>query len=524
MASLKLQATPQVLGWRFDVTDELTGDDLVKLNISESLFRLTEDDRVARLAVIGIGRVLFRHYKKDGDWGAVFDAYLVEIRHVIDWLTSAVTDNDDWLLRVDTKDRPVKLMKMHSVQQLVTEADKSFAKKLQKISSVVMLPEDERLHMQLADGFSIVQMLTPQALDRESSAMQHCIGLGSYDRHVEDDKYALYSLRDQLNRPHATLEVEIASKTLLQLCGKQNKMPIMKYLRVLAPFIEAEGMNSGEVTRMGFVIGKGAIVHHASAIPDGAEFDKSLVLRGYGDDPNNMRFPSGIRVEGDLDVGEGFESFLSSPALVTGDVHAIGLNITEISPEFKFGGGLHFDGSSVGDLPTGLHIHGDLVLKQCRNVVLPKGLVIDGDLDLTQAEVDELPADIVIRGNLHATDSTLRRLPPGISVGRAVFLGGTKLLEEIPPDFTAGGNLMLRDSSVRLVGDGVTIGGMVSINADIAAELDVDISAEFAGGLYFRPTPQASNFEGRSTMTTDEFREHAASSVASQHATPRPFG
>lgn len=502
------------------MSKELSGDDLVKLNISETLFRLTDDDRVARLAVIGIGGVLFRHHKKDGDWGAVFDAYLVEIRHVIDWLTSAVADGDDWLLRVDSKERPVKLMKMHSIPQLVAEADKAFAKKMQKVGSVVVLPKDERLHMALADGYNVVQMLTPQALDRESAVMQHCIGLGSYDRHVEGDRYALYSLRDHLNRPHATIEVENASKTLLQLRGKQNEMPIAKYLKALAPFIEAEGLNSGETADMGFVIGKGSIVHHVSEIPDGAEFDRTLVLRNPGDNPEDIRLPIGIRVEGDLDIGEGFEKILSSSASISGDVHARGLNIPDISPDFTFGGGLYLEGSWVGDLPEGLHIRGHLVFKHCRKVVLPRGLVIDGDLDLTQADVEELPRDIVIRGSLHANDSTLRRLPGSGSVGGAVFLGGTKQIEEIPAGFTVGGNLMLRDSSVRVIGEGVSVGGMVSINSDIAAELEVDASAEFGGGLYFRPTPQARNFEGRATMTADEFREHAAPGPAPSATKP----
>ncbi|MCV9963670.1 PcfJ domain-containing protein [Pararhizobium sp. BT-229] len=488
------------------MSKELTGDDLVKLNISESLFALTDNDRVARLAVVGIGRVLFRHHKNGNGWRAVFDAHVVEIRHVVDWLTSAVVDGDDWLLRVDSKERPLKLMKMHSIPQLVAEADKAFAKKMQKVGAGPALPGDERLHMTLADGYSIVRMLSPQALDRESSVMQHCVGLGSYDHHLEGDRFALYSLRDHLNRPHATMEVEIASRTLVQLRGKQNEMPVAKYLKALAPFVEAEGLNSGETAEMGFVIGKGSIVHHVSEIPDAAEFDRTLVLRGYGDDPEDIRLPSGIRVEGDLDIGRGFEGIFSSSATVSGDVHARGLNIPDISAGFRFGGGLHFEGSWVGDLPAGLHIRGDLVLKHCRKVVLPRGLVIDGDLDLTQADVEELPDDIVIRGNLHAGDSTLRRLPEGVSVGGAVFLGGTKQIEEIPAGFSVGGNLMLRDSSVRLIGEGVSVGGMVSVNAAIAAELEVDASAEIVGGLYFRPTAQARNFEGRSTMPADEFR------------------
>lgn len=489
---------------------QLSGDDLVKFNISETLVRLTDNEQVARLAVVGIGRVLFRHHKKDGDWGTVFDSYLHEIRHVIDWLTSAVIDGDEWLERVDAKGRPLKLMKMHSITQLVAESEKAFTKKMQKIGTSVALPDDERLQMRLADGFSVVRMLTPDALDRESAAMQHCIGLGSYDRHLADERRGLYSLRDAFNKPHATIEIDHTAKALVQLVGKQNQLPTGKYLKALAPFIEAEGLDSGETASMGFVIGKGASVHHVSEIPDGAEFDRNLSLRGCVDDPKNIRIPSYIKVTGDLILDQGFEGLLAMPAMVAGDVHANVMKLPALSPEFRFGGGLHLEGSWVGDLPTGLHIRGDLVLKQCHRVVLPCGLVIDGDLDLTECDIEELPNDIVIKGNLHASNSMLRRLPEGASVGGAVFLGGTTLLEEVPARFTIGGNLMLRDSSVRRICEDVVIGGMVSINSDTAGELRLAESASIAGGVYFRPSGQVKNFDGRNMMTDDEFRQHTA--------------
>lgn len=117
------------------MTEQLSGDDLVKLSISEALFRLTDNDQVARLAVIGIGRVLFRHHKRDENWETLFDDHRTEIRHVIDWLTSAIVDGDDWIERVDAKGRPLKLMKMHSIPQLVSESEKAFAKKMQKLGA-----------------------------------------------------------------------------------------------------------------------------------------------------------------------------------------------------------------------------------------------------------------------------------------------------------------------------------------------------------------------------------------------------
>jgi hypothetical protein len=506
----------------FEMSEQLSADEIVKLHISATLVDLTDNEQVSRLAVIGIGRVLFRHHKKEGDWGTLFDSYLTEIRHVIDWLTSAVMDGDDWIERLDEKGRPLKLMKMHSIAQLVAESDKAFAKKMQKIGVSVALTDDERLHMRLADGFAVVRMLTPEALDRETSAMQHCVGFGSYDRYLRDGARGLYSLRDPFNKPHATIEIDHKAKALMQLRGKQNHIPIPKYLKVLAPFIETEGLDSGETAAMGFVIGKGGIVHHISEIPDGAEFDKSLSFRGYGGDSDSVRIPSGIKVEGDLILDKGFEGLLSRPARVTGDVHANSMNLPNLSPDFEFGGGLHFEGSRVGDMPAGLHVRGDLVLKHCHMMALPEGAVIDGDLDLTNSTLVELPDDIVIKGSLHASNSALRRLPEGVSVGGAVFLGGTTQLEEIPAGFKVGGNIMLRDSSVRRICEDVIIGGMISINSDIAAELRLAETATVAGGLYFRPSGHTKNFEGRSSMSADDFRQEVTATPA--QAVGRSYG
>jgi cytoskeletal protein CcmA (bactofilin family) len=508
----------------FDVTNRLEGDDLVRHNIAETIGRLADDDDVKKLAVIGIGRVLFRHHKNNGNWGDVFDAYLTEIRHVIDWLVSSVHDKDEWLLRKDAKERPLKLMKMHSIPQLVAEADKAFAKKTQKVRAVSVLPDDERLHMRLDDGYTVVRMLTPEALDRETFVMQHCIGHGSYDRYLQDENHGLYSLRDPFNHPHATIEVNGRTKSLLQLRGKQNEMPISKYLKLLAPFIASEGLISGETARVGFVIGTGGIVYHTSEIPDGAEFDGTVSFLGSSENPNDIRLPTGIMIDGDLVLEDGFQGLLSMAATVKGDVHARGMILPDLSRDFHFEGGLHLEGSWVGVLPDGLHIRGDLVLKHCQKVVLPRGLLIDGDLDLTSANVAELPSDIVVGKSLHLGSSTIQTLPAGISVGGGVFLGGTKQLEEIPTGFTVGGNLMLRDSSVRRIAEDVVVGGMVSINADIAGELDIAATAKLDGGLYFRPTARARNFEGRSAMTADEVKGRYMQESRHDTAPSRSFG
>ena len=42
--------------------------------------------------------------------------------------------------------------------------------------------EGEESVMTFADGSRIVRLLTPEALDRESAMMGHCVGQGAYDK------------------------------------------------------------------------------------------------------------------------------------------------------------------------------------------------------------------------------------------------------------------------------------------------------------------------------------------------------
>lgn len=484
---------------------ELSGDQIAMNDIAATLESLCEGPEVARLAVIGIGGVLLRHHRTDGSWHAAFDAYHHEIRHVIDWLASSVNEGDAWLRRLDDTGRPLKLAKMHSIPQLVREADKAFAKKMQRVATKAVLPSDERLVMDLRDGFRVVRMMTPEALDRESAEMRHCIGLGSYDSQLAGDRIGLYSLRDSSNKPHATMEIDYPSKSIVQLRGKQNAMPTSKYLDLLGPFIVAQGFHSDEIARLGYVLSKHGNFLHASSIPDNTEFDGMLKLRCHDMDDADIRVPDGLKVNGDIDIGSGFEGLFSKRTTVSGNVYARGIRKADFAKGFVFGGGLYLGGSDVMRLPDDLTVHGDLDLRDMAMSYLPRRLIVTGNLLITGSRISGIPSDTTIGGDLVAQRSELSRLHEGGRIGGSVFLDGTTGLEEIPANFRIGRNLMLGDCAVRYIAEGVVVGGRISMNADIADETVIADSVVSTNGLYFRPGRSPSDLNGR-TLTADEFR------------------
>lgn len=106
----------------------------------------------------------------------VFRREYQSIIHLRDWLKASLVNDAPWLRKLDGKGRPKKLMKCRDLDALVREADKDMRKQNAAIARKPLAKGEEVLEFECADGWSIVRLLTPAALDRESAIMQHCIG------------------------------------------------------------------------------------------------------------------------------------------------------------------------------------------------------------------------------------------------------------------------------------------------------------------------------------------------------------
>lgn len=88
-------------------------------------------------------------------------------------------------------------------------------------------------------GWTLQQVRTRGDLDAEGDNMGHCVG--SYADEVEQGNSFIYSLRDPKNEPHVTIEAtgDITTATpenpvtIVQIQGKENASPIVKYREML---------------------------------------------------------------------------------------------------------------------------------------------------------------------------------------------------------------------------------------------------------------------------------------------------
>jgi hypothetical protein len=131
-----------------------------------------------------------------------------QLNHILDWLVSSLREGAPWLGNLDERGRPRKLLKCGSFDDLAREADKEMARKNAQVAKALSSGDEQRV-ADLADGYSLVRLLTPAALDLESRRMHHCVGHGSYDRGVLEGDSEILSLRDRKGRPVLTVELDV---------------------------------------------------------------------------------------------------------------------------------------------------------------------------------------------------------------------------------------------------------------------------------------------------------------------------
>jgi hypothetical protein len=491
-----------------------TEDDLLREAIAARLADLASGEAL-KLALVGIGRVLFRHAKNGGDWVELFEERADDVRHVVDWIRASVANGEEWLGRVNDKGLPLKLAKMHSMDQLVREADKAMEKANQKLGREA--GRGVAVEMELADGWRVVRLLTVESLDRESAVMQHCIGNGGYDYYLSDpENHAFFSLRDRFDKPHATMHVDVKGGSITQLSGKQNRMPVREYLAALAPFAAAKGFLGG-TEKLGFACdARGAPVHLAS-IPNGTEFEGNLVLPTRFDE-DEVAVPKGMRVSGDLTLSQAFSGLLGTDLEIGGSLRSHDLEAIAISPKVKIGGGIHLTRANGVAFPETLHVKGDLVLNYYTGVKLPKHLVVDGTFDISGSDISELPGFLEVGKALIATGSKLARIGAGTRIGGSAFLGSVERLHELPDGLEIGENLLLRDTPIKRAGSGLVVGGIVSVDADRVGVLTIPEDARIEGGIHLR-NPET----GGSVCSAEEFRMRSAEIATPETSEPPPL-
>lgn len=227
---------------------------VVAIDLQDHLLRPIRD-----LINPGLGRVFFRFWQQhagddqpeigvtssedsDCKWRmraeAWYELHNLEVSHVIDWLIVSREMNQYWLRNVDDLGNPKKLTKCGTLDRLVVEATKGLRHRTTQPEIAIDRDEEVRI-ADLGDGYSLVQILTPNALRREGGRMHNCLRHGDHGTILGWSTTRYYSVRDPDDKPLGTLERHGA--WVRQFAGPCNMAPTRDIIDRVAAVAEARG-------------------------------------------------------------------------------------------------------------------------------------------------------------------------------------------------------------------------------------------------------------------------------------------
>jgi hypothetical protein len=479
---------------------------------------------------------LFRILRKEAKRGRDIQSLVTidEVGHICDWLRSAINSGRPWLTNVDARGRPKKMLKYGTVAALLAEVDRDMLRFARNSGNVRLNEGDEELWMGLDEGYSLVRLLTPAALDRESAQMQHCIGQGGYDSHLEKGDRVFLSLRDRQNNAHVTLELG-ALGTVLQMQGKQNSAPVRRYIELMTrAFFDPRIAAGTALSKIGIVMSTDGRLLDKYLLPEGitvigdihyGKFEttqqraigkpfslpKHVTVSGdlWIEDLSIEELPSGLTVMGKLTVDAPRlrsvpVDFKAASAHFTsmdgctfprgmrfeGNLFFTRVRFDDFPENLRVGGSLHLRGCSFGLLPSdmrlggsldishcdfegfaeGYRAHGDLRAEFCNIGFLPENFTVEGSLDLTYSTVGSIPERAHVGRTLNVTLATFDRLPSGWHVGGSIEAGGSTL-SSMTGRSVVNGDLVLADSKMEAIDEVVKVAGSLAITATAISSL-----------------------------------------------------
>nr|WP_250807589.1 PcfJ domain-containing protein [Neorhizobium tomejilense] len=388
--------------------------------IVDFLATFSEDADVLRLMYHCVGRVLLKIKNSRRNWREA--GLAVDLKHAADWLGVALHHGEDWLSNVDEHGRPKKLLKFSDLDGILKEANKAMIKRAMQ-TPVIKIDEGEEVLEQVLDaGWYMVRLLTSRALDNESAVMQHCVGHGTYDEAVRENRKVILSLRDPHNNPHVTIEVDVASNSVVQIRGKQNAKPKAEYARRVRNFINGRDYDSVyRPVDVGIVIDEMGRRFGVDQLPAGLAIKGTLDLSGY----ELTELPEFLEIRGDLKIERSAIRTLPRGLKVTGSLLAAKSKLEALPLDHGIARDIDVSGSKIAALPDGLEVDGNLNLSDTDIVSLPRNLVVTGDLNLEAADLKVYPSGVLVGRNIFLSGSSVRRFED-----RNLYVGGSLLMND----------------------------------------------------------------------------------------------
>lgn len=454
----------------------------------------------------GPGRILLNQCTKTGLMPGAF-ADENTLRHIMDWLVASKVRQEPWLTRLDAEGRPLKLMKCGTIERLTHEADRAMERWNSR--PVAAASEGAELEFDCGGGYRVFKLVTPGALDAESSLMGHCVGNGGYDAALENGELEIYSLRDGTGKSHVTIEVETKKRRITQMMGRANTTVKHEYLRRLITWFNHDRKLNLWETELpaGFEIDRARQIVELATLGPGDQFDGDLTLRVFEDtDEYVVPLPERFTVLGDLTVGAHRRMDYNVGQAQPYDFHhPIGgrdWSRESHGPVLKMPAGLKVEGKltlqgfrtgidakaysyrlvacRVERLPetvdrsvvltechiptalSGTRFEKNLVIENCGSVAFGEPIHVKGELTLSSKPyINVRPVSVTfnggctVEGNMVGEQIVLEAFSDLLVSGNVRFVGGEFAAERV----IVGGNFVTNDTHINRMPHHLEVGG-----------------------------------------------------------------
>jgi hypothetical protein len=448
--------------------------------IEEDIFQYLHDDNgdidptLKLYMAISLGRVLSK-ISNSADRRQPADT---DIYHISDWLKAAVHNNAPWLQNVDGQGRPKKLMKFSTVEQIVAEADKAMLKASQKGRDIQLDDKQERLIDRLDDGYTIVELRTAEALDRESAYMQHCIGNGSYDDKVGTSRFKYISVRDSQNKPHVTMELVSNGNgewDILQFQGKQNKIPLSRYVKVLTPFLQKADLNFSQQiqSQVPYIIDEDRIWHDIGDLPSSLKC-KDFRPLPFDNDMRTIKMPERLHLQRSLELNNkkliGFPSSISIDEYQSKKpkIELTNVEISECPKNVRIGGSVRCVQLTFNSAPGNITVDGNCEIGFTTESKLPNSITASGYVIIANADCDIFKTKLNAGGNISFWNTKISKIEHGMEVdGRLSFY---KVPIRELPDGIVAKELQLIYTNVTSLPEGIKVSEKLILDNQVLFE------------------------------------------------------
>ena len=182
--------------------------------------------------------------KFSGAYNPVFEIER-EINHIFDWYVNHIDQNPRFNIFSMSLDNSLQASdRWH--EELASQSSTRTFSKIKKENGQIVDPNVvkvfdrdtlEKIGLpEKYQGWMIVKLTEENDFEIEADIMGHCLATNNYFYQYEKGYIEIYSLRDESNQPHVTIEIVLPDK-VKQIQGKGDKRPKDDYLKLVQQWI-----------------------------------------------------------------------------------------------------------------------------------------------------------------------------------------------------------------------------------------------------------------------------------------------